>query len=205
MIFASEMAKLVRAGKKTQTRRRTCRYAPGHSYAIQSGRGKPGNGRLTVLEVRQEPLGSISLRDARREGFRTTSEFKDYWMGLHGSWNPYQLIYVISFVLGDHTDAPRFLAAKPGLPHGDYVQSGARALRGTNEEVSASVQRRYTLAVEKARESGEAQHRERLLAAIGAIRLEAAKQNAGSAISRKRLKSVEHQLRAYDREMRRTA
>jgi hypothetical protein len=90
MIFSPELVKKIAAGGKTMTRRpvkageRTCRYLAGHSYAVQAGRGKPGSFRITVVDVRTEHVGNISLRDVRREGFRTTAEFYDYWHRLYG-------------------------------------------------------------------------------------------------------------------------
>lgn len=119
MIFKPELAKLILQGKKTQTRRVVkytergktieCRYRAGCVYAVQPGRGSASLGRLTVTEVREECLGDLSLPDARREGFRTRTEFVDYWTVLHGTYDPSLKVWVISFVKGDATDTPRLL------------------------------------------------------------------------------------------------
>jgi uncharacterized protein YhfF len=117
LIFTTQMAKLIGAGRKSQTRRvvkpgeTECRYKPGHSYALQVGRGKPATSRITVTEVRRERLGDIDLRDVKREGFRTTDDFRDYWRALHGRYDPDTTVWVISFQRGDHADRPRFLIA----------------------------------------------------------------------------------------------
>lgn len=89
MIFAAEMVRLIAAGKKTATRRLVKgdepkgRYRAGKSYAVQPGRGKPSSFRILVTDVRQEPVGDLTLADARAEGFRTSDEFKLYWIRLH--------------------------------------------------------------------------------------------------------------------------
>jgi len=90
MIFKPELVKKIQAGTKTMTRRpvrpgeKSCTYEEGHSYAVTPGRGKLAVLRITVTEVRREHVGQINLRDARKEGFRTTGEFFDYWHRLYG-------------------------------------------------------------------------------------------------------------------------
>ncbi len=124
------MAKLILAGKKTQTRRLACRYVPGRVYAIQPGRGRKSVGQLTVTDVREdERLGDLALRDARREGFRTTDEFRAYWTELHGSYNPETRVFVVSFVEGDHADKVRLLrgsAPKAPICHGTLTLEDGR-------------------------------------------------------------------------------
>lgn len=200
MIFSSEMAKLILAGRKSQTRRVVkdselqCRYVPGRSYALQGKRWKADQPRITVLEVRPEQLGQISLRDVRREGFRTTEEFKAYWVKLHKRFDSEQLVWVISFVLGDQTDTPRLLAARPGAPHGDYVQNPVRALVGTAEEVSAPIQARYSR--EASERLSEAARRRRRLASV----LAELATLAPTPQQKKRLRSIEHQIKALGKE-----
>lgn len=60
-----------------------CRYKPGKSVAVQPGRGKAAMCRIRILEVEHQLAGDITLPDALAEGFRTTDEFKQYWIGLH--------------------------------------------------------------------------------------------------------------------------
>lgn len=88
MIFRPELVRLIRQGRKTQTRRPTrndepCRYKRGKSYAVQPGRGKPATCRIYVDHVRQERLGDIAFTDARAEGFPTTDDFKAAWVEIH--------------------------------------------------------------------------------------------------------------------------
>jgi hypothetical protein len=124
------MAKLVLAGKKTQTRRLSCRYVAGRKYAIQPGRGRKAIGELTVVRVDEDMrLGDLTLRDARREGFRTTDEFRAYWTQLHGRFDPETRVYVVTFLEGDHRDDPRFLrGSAPQAPicHGTLALGDGR-------------------------------------------------------------------------------
>lgn len=147
MIFRPELAKLIKQGKKTQTRRiattKICRYAAGKSYAVQPGRGKAAMCRITVTGVRMERLGDLTLKDAKREGFVTTAEFFDYWRALHGSANPDLLVWVFTFALGDHTDAFNLLAARPGAPHGDYVTEPHLAMRDEPEAITRTDAEHY--------------------------------------------------------------
>jgi hypothetical protein len=143
MIFKPDMVDLIKQGKKRQERRESCRVQPGRSYAVQSSR-QPATARITIITVAQQQLGAVTLKDARREGFRNTQEFRDYWRETHKSYlNPDQYIWVITFILGDHTDQPRLLAARPGAPHGDYVSTPARAMRGEPEAIPASLHVQY--------------------------------------------------------------
>ena len=89
-------------GRKTQTRRpvkagKPCRYKVGHDYAVQPGYGREGIARLKVLSVREEICGDISYTDARAEGFKTTAEFKRYFVRLHDkAWIKRELIDLVS-------------------------------------------------------------------------------------------------------------
>jgi uncharacterized protein YhfF len=140
VIVRPEIAKLILQGKKSQHRRpaetNTCRYQTGKAYAIQPGLGKTAVCRITIGEVRRESLGDITLKDAKKEGYTTTTEFFDYWRDLHGSVDKDIPVWVISFQIGDRTDTPRYLAARIGPPHGDYVTEPALAASGEGEPVS---------------------------------------------------------------------
>jgi hypothetical protein len=90
VIFKPELVRAIQQGRKTMTRRpvkpreRDCRYKPEHVYSIQPGRGRKAVCQITVMDVRMEYLGNLSLEDARREGFRTTADFYAYWQRLYG-------------------------------------------------------------------------------------------------------------------------
>lgn len=149
MIFRPELAKLIVQGKKSMTRRpshgeTSCRYRVEHVYRVQLGRGMPGRFPITIKAVREEALGEITLKDAKREGFVTTQEFADYWKGLYGKFDEDSRVWVISFALGDATDTPRLLAARPGAPHGDYVGQSFLAMPLEPEAVSGGEQAIFT-------------------------------------------------------------
>lgn len=94
MIFAPDLASKVLAGQKTQTRRRVkhnasgseqpCRYSPGRTYAVQSGRGQPALARIRILSVAKVRVGSITREDARAEGFRSPDAFYTRWREMYG-------------------------------------------------------------------------------------------------------------------------
>jgi hypothetical protein len=195
LIFHPKMAQKVKAGLKTQTRRKVneneCRYRAGRVYSIQTGRGKPASGHITITEVRQEQLGDITLRDARREGFRTTADFKAYWLELHGKWQQEQPVWVISFVLGDQTDRPRLLAARFDPHHGDYVDFLSRALSGSSEEVAEPILKVYAKEGEARYAYMLSEQRKRALDAIGEI-----KRHAPTGKARKELTWAEKRIRA---------
>ena len=61
----------------------TCRYKPGKTYAVQPGRGQSATCRIHITSIHTAAAGDITLTDAVCEGFRTTDEFKTYWIALH--------------------------------------------------------------------------------------------------------------------------
>jgi hypothetical protein len=200
MIFRPEMVDLIKQGKKRQERRETCHVQPGRSYAVQAGR-QPATARITIITVAQQQLGAVTLKDARREGFRNTQEFRDYWRTTHkGYLDPDRYIWVITFILGDHTDQPRLLAARPGAPYGDYVTTSARAMRGEPEAIPAALQVRYAMQSENTLKTATNGHLEthvrRLHAVIGDIRSHAKDPTAND-----QLRGLERQAKALERKL----
>lgn len=87
MIFRPDLARDIRAGRKTMTRRpvkrdQPCRYKPGKTYAVQPG-GQAATFRIQITSVHHALAGDITLKDAIAEGFKTTDEFKAYWVDRH--------------------------------------------------------------------------------------------------------------------------
>jgi len=94
MIFAvgNHLEQVVQ-GIKTQTRRvakvNGLIYQIGQTYAIQSGRGKPGDprGRILItrrwLELHQD---KITTSDATAEGGYTPEEYEELFNKMHPSW-----------------------------------------------------------------------------------------------------------------------
>ncbi len=181
MIFKPELVRAIRTGKKTQTRRKVktrdgirlpCPYKVGRSYAIQRGRGQEAEPEtISIVDVHTERAGDISYSDARREGFRTTDDFKAYWVRLYdGRWiqglegeNPTPdetldpielvarfekahaatLVYVISFRLDEE---PRYLApaARPAGTVLGYTHMQHQAMPDEPEAIDAEEQERQT-------------------------------------------------------------
>lgn len=191
MIFRPELIRLITAGKKTQTRRviraadpatatRTTLldghrvlypYAPGDTVAVQPGRGKHATARILVTDVHAVPLGDITYQDAVAEGFRTTQDFKAYWVRLHdpawvsGSEYPEHGEYLPDTVLADRFDrahAPNRVWAiqftldtthRPRLltpatrPRGDelgYTENLGAAMRDAGEAIDPALLEHYT-------------------------------------------------------------
>jgi len=155
MIFQPDAIDLIRARRKTQTRRpvqllkpprpqipeKACRYKPGHTYSVQPGRGQRGLFIITIEAVRQERLGDITLKDAKREGFEglpglkltAVDRFRERWEQLHGGWVPDDRVWVIDFSMGDQLhifDPPRLLAATPGHVEYERAQPSRPGARG---------------------------------------------------------------------------
>jgi hypothetical protein len=116
-----------------------CIYQQGRCYVLQTKRKRPEPPHITITSVEQRQADSLSLRDARRLGFRTTADL----IRSVARYDPLELIWLLGFELGDQTDSDRLPAARPGMPHGDYVSNGARALSGVGSEVSAHQQALY--------------------------------------------------------------
>lgn len=101
MIFKPLLLTKVLDGSKTMTRRSASgrTYHIGRDYAVQPGRGKHAVARILVTSRREEFLGDIVYREARREGFQDIDAFHDYWCQLYGDFNPNERVQVIGFEL----------------------------------------------------------------------------------------------------------
>jgi len=81
-------------GIKTQTRRDSGKYQVGRTYAIQSGRGKPGDtrGRILITHKWIEEGGltnadwHIHPSDAQAEGGYTPDEYEKLYWKIHPFW-----------------------------------------------------------------------------------------------------------------------
>jgi hypothetical protein len=102
LIFTLDNVDKILTGEKTQTRRLArgpCKYRVGQDYSVQPGRTKREVARIAVTGIRREALGEIGHRDARAEGYPSTTEFWDAWSDLHGGFSRDDLVDVIDFVL----------------------------------------------------------------------------------------------------------
>ncbi len=139
MIFSNGLDDKVRDGTKTQTRRLVKegdtirgwsekeiiaiydqydrrKWKEGREYAIQSGRGKKGNGRFRITKIRKETLQSITDADAIAEGVskimtndaewwtnEATVSFKRLWKSIQKKkgtrWEDNPEVWVLEFEL----------------------------------------------------------------------------------------------------------
>ncbi len=190
MIFPGDLAKLILQGRKSATIRSKqgkCPYKPGHDYALQAGKRRLEQ-RVTVQDVKPTTVAELDLPTARKLGFRTRTELYERWNGSDDVW-------LITFVLGVHTDTPRLLAKKCGGHAGDYVSSASQALNETSEEVSAAVQSRFAAEAKVNLALAHSVPREALLEAVEVMR-----RQTGNAKHRRRWRSIEHQLSMMQRE-----
>lgn len=128
MIFQQDAIEAIKRREKTQTRRPVhwtllhtivpCRYVVGRAYSLQPGRGRKGEGLITILTTQLERLDKISDADVKAEGFATRELFAARWLKLHGPPDPVMppFVWVIGFAAGDwreQCDRVRLLA-RPG-------------------------------------------------------------------------------------------
>lgn len=177
--------------------RKRCRVKPGGVYTLRA-RVPYSLFRSQAETQSTRALAVLWLVSQCEQPTKTATVTVRAVEAKNGAW-------VVSFAMGELEleHKPRLLKGKPGGEQ--YTAVPSMALPGCAEEIPEAFQTKYTNSAHESRKQGLGEQRERLLAAVGALRLEAAKLNAGNSISRRRLKSVEHQLRAFDREMRRCA
>ena len=131
MLFKPYLAEAILQGKKTQTRRlrkpthstvlkqgriiavyqnRRLLWRVDKTYAIQSGRGKKALGRFHLLNIRHEPLQTITEKDAAAEGISSPRhpgfyvyEFAHIWESIHTKpgtcWQDNPNVFVLTFKL----------------------------------------------------------------------------------------------------------
>lgn len=135
MIFQPALVRKILAGRKTMTRRpvgpeTSCSYKPGHTYALQPGRGRSRVGQLLIKDVRAERLEEITFTDAQAEGFRTRVDFLDYWRALYLSEVERRRIDILGRLVGLPRPVPA-AALHPGItPRQSTAALNALARRG---------------------------------------------------------------------------
>jgi ParB family chromosome partitioning protein len=93
--FSKVHADAIVQGAKSQTSRKAKdpRIRPGSLVRAQVSHFAD----LEVTEVVRKRLGDFDDDDAKREGGYTLDEFREVWRALHGTWNPDEMVYVITF------------------------------------------------------------------------------------------------------------
>jgi len=108
MQFKREMADLVLAGDKTQTRRlKPPRYKVGSIQPVQCGYRDKARGHIKILDIREQRLGDITYADARAEGFNSVSACRIYIIKISPgvAWTMRTVLTVYEFELMEDGDA----------------------------------------------------------------------------------------------------
>jgi len=97
MWFKKELAIKIIQGKKTQTIRKNSKLKVGQIYCVNIG-PRPAVARIKIIEKQEITLGELTEEDAKREGFETLEEFKEYWIRILGlPWRVDEKYYVYRF------------------------------------------------------------------------------------------------------------
>ena len=98
LIFRPDEKLMILRHKKKQARfPGGKRWAIGKIYQAGTGIGSKPFAYLRITGLRQEFLGQISDKDARREGFPHIPGYRKAWKQNHGRWDPHQLVWVVDF------------------------------------------------------------------------------------------------------------
>jgi hypothetical protein len=123
MNFRPELAAKVMAGEKTVTRRlvsdnprspwwrEQCSLKINHSYAVCPGRGKHAIGRVRIVDIELQTLGTLGPFEARAEGFDSVESFEAAFAGINGSYDQDALVWRIAFEAVSRDDEPLWEAA----------------------------------------------------------------------------------------------
>lgn len=162
---------LQRTGLSAQRHQQPFTPRIGREYAIQPGVGRSTVARIRVTDTHEQWLGQITFTDARREGHRTTDDFRAAWTTTHDkAWMATILdeddmardaaiarfnrrhaatrVHVISFELVTDT---HLLLADVRRGRGDYTPSPGQTIDRDAECIDTATQERYA---KTARERG---------------------------------------------------
>ena len=105
LLFKRQFIKLIREGKKIQTRRlKPPRVKIGKSYRLKHNYRETLPDKILILDVFQQTLGDISQCDAVSEGFSSVEEFNQMWRDIYGDTDPRAYIWVVEFQYLGTTD-----------------------------------------------------------------------------------------------------
>ena len=100
ILFRDYHIKPILRGRKTQTRRiwKRQRVKVGAVHKVKTVMlSKDYHCKIKILDVHQERLGDISADDVYAEGYSSIDEYVDAWIDINGSFDPDQLVYVVTF------------------------------------------------------------------------------------------------------------
>lgn len=100
MLFKSNLAAKVRAGRKTQSRRISkVRYREGSIQPVQENY-KPGKVKdnIKINSRYEQKLGEVTEEQAIAEGFDNLEDFKKEWVAITKKpWDPEEVVTVYEF------------------------------------------------------------------------------------------------------------
>ncbi|MHA1834988.1 MAG: ASCH domain-containing protein [Candidatus Baldrarchaeia archaeon] len=106
MLFKRTLLGKILSGEKTQTRRPVTKkrgrqvYSVGQKVGVRNG-FKPYVAYIIIKRRYKARLGDITEQDAKKEGFNSVEEFKQFWIEIYGKWDPNQLVWVYEFELAN--------------------------------------------------------------------------------------------------------
>ncbi|MFQ6052680.1 MAG: ASCH domain-containing protein [Candidatus Bathyarchaeia archaeon] len=85
-------------GEKTATRRGSRPMVkPGGVYRLRADFFDYRPDRYRVLRVYTQRLGEMTPEDALKEGAASLDEFRREWVGIYGSWDDDETVWVVEF------------------------------------------------------------------------------------------------------------
>src|SRR5262245_60025775 len=86
-----------------------CPVSLGQTYQLRA-RSSPSRARITVTEIRQERVLTLSAADARREGYAGIRGALDAWARCHHEPREDERCWVVAFVRDEKGEVARFMA-----------------------------------------------------------------------------------------------
>lgn len=103
MLFRPNHIDLIKQGIKTETRRAwkgKPKVKVGRYYSIMRDyrhKHNPDDGYILIAKLWQQRLGDMTEQEAQAEGGYNLAEYKQIWIGINGSWNDVQIVWVVDF------------------------------------------------------------------------------------------------------------
>lgn len=99
---------MIKGRRKTETRRiwKTPKCKVGGTYACKTNyyQKRSDCPIILVLYMRQERLGDINDKGARKEGYLNVEDFKKAWIDINGIWEPDVVVTVVGFSYLEEND-----------------------------------------------------------------------------------------------------
>ena len=99
MIFSETWQRVLDGTKTETTRFRRGYYKVGHSYAVQSGRGKAAAGRIMIDECGLDSVLNRCESHYHEEGFQSQAAMLGVLLRMNGSISSRQTVYWFRFHL----------------------------------------------------------------------------------------------------------